>query len=131
MPPPPAASRPPRAPRARRFARWCGPALAWLLCLAPAWAQERALRRFDIAPQALEQALLAFSEQAGLDLVAVGDLGGPYTTPAVRGEMASGDALARLLAGTGLGYRVRGDGVVLVARRRASATSAGSTCRSR
>ncbi|MEN5059716.1 TonB-dependent receptor [Luteimonas sp. TWI1416] len=90
---------------------------AFSLWTAPLHAAEPAATRtvFDLPPQALEDALIQFSEQSGRQFVAIGDLRAAPRTPRVQGAMDDRDALRRLLAGSGFDFRVSEDGVVAIA----------------
>ncbi|HEY0182177.1 MAG TPA: TonB-dependent receptor plug domain-containing protein, partial [Rhodopila sp.] len=71
----------------------------------PAAISSPATVSLSIASQALDTALTAFADQAGLKLLfASQDVSG-LRTQGLSGRFAPGDALGRLLAGTGLGYR--------------------------
>lgn|GEM_PF-458495 len=89
----------------------------WLLtCLCPpALAASVASRRitFHIPAQSLQQALLQFSQQAGMQLVAVGELDDGRRSAAVDGDMPAEDALRRLLDGQPFVFAVE-DGIVTV-----------------
>ena len=109
-------------PRAKRP----GPVLCWLRIAllaalasfgAASNAQDRARQssHFSIRAQSLEDALIAFSEQSGIQFVAIGDLKTAPRTPAVRGVLANEEALRQLLARSGFGYAFRANGVVTVA----------------
>ncbi|PWR21667.1 TonB-dependent siderophore receptor [Zavarzinia compransoris] len=93
-------------------------AASTLIQAQPAGAQAQpAAIAFDLPAQDLNRALLALSRRAGLqifyDVAKVDGL----TAPEVRGRMPVGDALDRLLAGTGLSYRFVGrDAVALDGR---------------
>lgn len=75
-----------------------------------AFAQAQTSNRsiaFDIPAQPLGQALAVFSQQAGVDIVyggAVPDV----RSPGVSGKLSAGEALSRLLTGTGFTYRFTG-----------------------
>jgi hemoglobin/transferrin/lactoferrin receptor protein len=73
---------------------------------APANAQEPQRTRFDIPAQSLSGALTAFGLQSGYQVSVDEKLLSGRRTAAVRGELAASDAIARLLAGTGLGWRL-------------------------
>ncbi|WP_062357149.1 TonB-dependent receptor [Pseudoxanthomonas mexicana] len=111
---------PPRAERRGRGSCWLRlPLLLGLAsCIALSHAQDRAARpsSFAIAPQSLEDALIAFSEQSGIQFVAIGDLKTATRTPTVRGVLDNEEALRRLLAGSGFGYTFRASGVVTISR---------------
>ncbi len=76
-------------------------------------AQSDARHRFDIAPQPLTDAIALFSEQANMQISAHGDLVREVRTGGVSGTMTGADALQRLLAGTGLVYRITNDGAII------------------
>lgn len=82
-----------------------------------AHAAEPARQRsaFQIAPQSLADALIVFSEQSGLQLVAVGDLTQAPATSGVRGTLPNEVALRALLARSGYTYVFQANGVVTVA----------------
>ena len=85
----------------------------------PATASETetsAARSFAIAPQALDTALDAFSEATGISFAyASGELAG-LRSPGASGPMTPRDALAQLLAGTGVSYRFSGARTVTLTR---------------
>jgi TonB-dependent siderophore receptor len=89
----------------------CGGALAqeiWTAQAAP--ARQRA---FDIAPQPLTDALALFGRQSGMQVSADAGLVRGLSSPGVTGTMAPEQALARLLSGTGLTWRLNGDTAML------------------
>lgn len=65
-------------------------------------AQGDSVHRFDIRPQALIPALIAYGEAADVQLVFDSQLARNLETPGVTGTMPDREALQRLLAGTGL-----------------------------
>ncbi|MCC2977048.1 TonB-dependent receptor [Sphingomonas sp. PL-96] len=69
--------------------------------------------RFDLPSQALGEALIAFSKQAGVKIVYPADEVRGAVAPAVRGTLTRQEALRRLIAGSGL--KVVGDDGQLVA----------------
>lgn len=72
--------------------------------------------RVDIAATSLESALLQLSSQANVQLVVASvDIGG-MASPGLSGEFLLKDALDRLLAGSGLTYRVDEAGTIIVTR---------------
>ncbi len=77
-------------------------------------AQATAQHDFDIARQPLADALALFGQQAGVQISAHGDLVRGVETGGVTGLMDAEAALQRLLAGTGLVYRISDDGSVTV-----------------
>ncbi len=70
---------------------------------------------YDISAQPLSGALVQFSSQTGTQLFFDADLVRGRTSPGVRGPFTQGAALERLLAGSGLDYRVNGNTVTIVA----------------
>ncbi len=77
-----------------------------------ATAQEAGTRTYDIPAQPLENALVAWMRQSGVQVgYEPGDVAG-RNSAAISGSKSSGEALAGLLAGTGLGYRTTGAGSV-------------------
>lgn len=83
---------------------------------APA-AALASVHEFAIAAQPLPQALAAFTRVTGLALVYTEDAAYQVQAPAVNGRMSAEQALAQLLAGSGLGYaQVNPDTITLVPR---------------
>lgn len=81
-----------------------------LLCSA-AHAQDDTLTRtvsVEIAAQPLAPALLAFSRQAEVQIIAPALVVEPHATRGARGRMPLGDALHRILAGSPLRFRLVG-----------------------
>ena len=88
----------------RRLAGACAVSL-WVLMAAPSAAQAPdAPLAFDIAAQPLGDALIAFSNQSNIVVVAPSRLVAGKTAPAVRGQMVPTDALETLLDASGLGF---------------------------
>lgn len=77
---------------------------------------------FDIPAQPLAQALMELSRQANVNVVAPSRLTGGRNAPAVRGTMSVGQALERLLAGSGLRHRMSGGGSIIIDREAAVST---------
>ena len=104
-------------------ALWIGPEIAQAQSGPGAVASDAAAAQsFAIRPGSLNDALRAFQAQSSLRLsVDANELRG-VSSPGAIGTMTSGEALSRLFAGTGLGYRVAG-GVVTLERRSAGVTS--------
>lgn len=71
----------------------------------PAMAQESGTRTFDIPAGALPDAVLLFGQQASLQVSGDSALTHGRATHGVKGALAPGEALARLLEGTGLTFR--------------------------
>ncbi|MEO1903214.1 MAG: TonB-dependent receptor [Alcanivorax sp.] len=62
---------------------------------------------FDIPAQPLDAALIQFGQQAGLEVTASSALVAGKQARAVQGRLSVGQALERMLAGTGLDYQLR------------------------
>ncbi|WP_206366566.1 TonB-dependent receptor [Sphingomonas gei] len=69
---------------------------------------------FSIPPQALGDALADFGQQSGLQISADAELVRGIDSPGASGQMSPAQALARLLAGSGLTYRINERVVTLV-----------------
>ncbi|MFP4136756.1 MAG: TonB-dependent siderophore receptor [Halomonas sp.] len=82
-----------------------------------------ASQRFDIPAGSLSQALNRLASQAGLALSYDPALASGKTTGGLQGEYSPDQALQRLLAGSGLGYRLGENGTVTLSRQ-ASGTTA-------
>lgn len=70
-------------------------------------------RAFNVPGQPLASALLAFGQQSQLQLSVDSALVRDVVSPGVAGSMTAGEALTRLLSGTGLTHRIDGDTVTL------------------
>ncbi|TDR84522.1 TonB-dependent receptor domain-containing protein [Enterovirga rhinocerotis] len=94
---------------------------------APAAAQSsQAARSFDIGPQPLASALRLFADQSGMQLAyRTAELRG-IQSPGFRGSAPNAQALARLLAGTGIDYRASGANTVTIQRPAAEGGAAGA-----
>ncbi|MFE0759245.1 TonB-dependent siderophore receptor [Inquilinus sp. NPDC058860] len=90
-----------------------------VLATPPAWAQAAppaAARSFGIPRQPLAAALRRFADQSGMQLAyASADLQG-LTSPGVRGSLPAVEALSRLLAGTGVTWRLTAANTVSIQR---------------
>lgn len=89
--------------------------------LAPAIAQAApvtagAVRTFDIPAQALATALNAFGRQSGLQVTLATATAQGVTSQAVSGSFTPEDALARMLRGTGIPFRIAPDRTAIVGR---------------
>lgn len=100
--------------------------------VTPAMAQSTAPARgaeaartftFAIGAQSLTGALRAFSRTTGIDIVADGGMSG-VQSPGVSGTLSAQDGLARLLAGTGIGYRFTNATTAVIQGRRGTAAPA-------
>lgn len=79
----------------------------------PAYAQSAAVN-LSIPAGPLESALLSLGRQAGLHLVYPTELARGRVTSGVSGTVSANDALAQLLAGTGLSYQFTGANTVRI-----------------
>jgi len=82
--------------------------------VGPELAQRQAT--FDIPSQPLTDAIASFGRQSGMQVSVDGDLARGIASPGVSGAMAPEQALGRLLAGTGLTYRLTGGNTALLVR---------------
>lgn len=98
------------------FGLLAGTALSSGLLMPPAAAQQAAAMGFSIPPSSLTAALTAFGDRAGLQVVYAADLARGVRSPGVSGSYTPQQALARLLAGTGLSYRFTSASTVTIAR---------------
>lgn len=71
---------------------------------------------FNIPPQPLGDALASFGRQSGMQVSVDGDIARGVASPGVSGTMTPEQALARLLAGTGITYRMAGGNTALLQR---------------
>lgn len=99
----------------RRFAGALGALVALMaplhILMAAEWDEAA---KFDIAAQALDTALLEFSKQAGIQVLATTKTVTGKTTQGVKGELVVEKALNALLQGSGLTYRQTGPRAVTV-----------------
>jgi TonB-dependent receptor len=101
----------PRPLRLRRFAAWL------LACWLPLHAADPARRSFDLPEGPAVATLKRAAQQAGLEIVYAAAVVEGVRTPAVTGEFAPEEALARLVAGTPLQlHRDPGTGAFSVRR---------------
>ncbi|TCU57778.1 outer membrane receptor for ferric coprogen and ferric-rhodotorulic acid [Novosphingobium sp. PhB57] len=95
-----------------------GASAAAMVPSLPATAQTTAASRatqFNIAPQSLESAIMAFGLQSGMRVTADQGVLAGRQSPGVSGNLGSFEALSRLLAGTGVTWRqIDGRSVALV-----------------
>lgn len=68
---------------------------------------------YDIPAQPLSRALVAFSKGTGSELFFDATLVREKTSPGARGRLTKEEALARILAGAGLSYRISGNAVII------------------
>ncbi len=81
-----------------------------------AMAQQAAAIDFSIPPSSLASALTAFGDRANLQVLYAADLARGVRSPGVTGKLPRDQALARLLAGTGLTYRFTNANTVTIAK---------------
>ena len=103
--------------------RMIGAVLLCCLCLW-AWSAVPAepLSEFDIRAQPLAGALLEFSGQSGMQVLAADARLGRRRVPGVRGRMSATTALRQLLDGTGLSFRLVDAGTIALVRGPGQAT---------
>lgn len=82
---------------------------------------------FDIPSQRLASAINSFGRQSGLQVTLAAEASRGVTAQAVRGSFTATQALDRLLAGTGLSYRMSGNGTVVIGNASASAAPGGAS----
>lgn len=82
---------------------------------AEAQASASSVREFNIAARALSDALTDFGRQSGMQVNVNADVVRGRSSPGASGRMTSGKALNRLLAGSGLTWRIE-DGFVTLVR---------------
>lgn len=100
-----------RSFRTRRLAL----TLAFVLGAPQAWAVDlNAEHEFDIPPQQLSSALLAFGRQSGIQVMTSASDVRAASTQEVRGRLTLREALARMLQGTGLQYRDAGENSITI-----------------
>lgn len=102
-------------------------AVAALMLGAANVGAAEAERNFDIRAQELSRALLAFSQQSDLVVVAAADLVANLPAPPVTGRMTPEDAIERLLRGSGLQFVQDKDGTIRIIR--AEVAAAGESAR--
>lgn len=71
----------------------------------PASAQTSEARSFDIAAQPLQDAIILFARQSGVQITATGGVTSGRTASAVNGRMSVAQALSEMLSGSGLTWR--------------------------
>src|SRR5262245_56256898 len=94
-------------------------ALSAPLYSAPAASQRATAPRafhFSIAPSDLQSALLQLASQADVQVVANAEDTRGLSTQGLSGELSIDEALARLLAGSGLQYKLDSTGTITVMR---------------
>lgn len=101
---------------------------ALVASMSPAYAQERE-QAFNVPAQSLSSALIEFSRQSDVRVIADPALVNGRHSPGVAGTFTAEQALARLLAGTGLRPHRSGDGGLSVVADSASPTRLGAADR--
>ncbi len=94
----------------------------------PAFAQNTAaaaVKEFNIPSQPLSGALNVFGRQAGLQVTLASETSRGVSSASVTGEMTPEQALARLLSGTGISYRIQ-NGTVVVGTATTAGTAGGA-----
>src|ERR1700677_3083616 len=97
---------------------WARTLLAIFACLFSFTALAVDLERkvdFDIPAQSLSAALIQFSHQARIQVIASDDIS-QQTTQGITGAHTIREALKQLLGATGLGYRVVGDSSITIVK---------------
>lgn len=89
-------------------------AMAALAVAGAAQARPQEARRFDLDAQPLDQALAAFSVSTGLQMLYDSSLASGRRSSPVSGAMQPREALALMLAGTGLTARFTSGGAVVI-----------------
>ena len=94
-------------------------ALPWAVAVAltvgpPAAIANPAGVTFDLPPGSLNGALLKYAEQAHRQVLFNADLVAGLTTPGLKGTFAEDEALARLLAGSGIAFDHTRPGVIVL-----------------
>ena len=84
--------------------------------------QQATLRSFNIPSQPLAGAISAFGRQSGLQVTVAADIADGLRSTAVQGQLSPGQALERMLAGTGLPYRISEDGTAVIGRTQPAST---------
>ncbi|MGH8624065.1 MAG: secretin and TonB N-terminal domain-containing protein [Gammaproteobacteria bacterium] len=92
------------------------PLIAFASLVTTAFADETNRYLFRIAPQPLDAALRAFSEVTGVQLSYPGELSAGRQGAGLSGSFTRAQALDKLLAGTGLGYRYVTENAVTLTR---------------
>ena len=93
--------------------------LAIALTSANAWAEDD-VYAFDIDAQPLDQALIEFSQQSKVVVMAPGELTAGKQAPAVKGDMEADEALEKILSGSGLKSNERSTGAYTITLESAS-----------
>src|SRR5258706_7996038 len=100
--------------------------LAFFLPAFSASALAQSLTRevnFNIAPQPLASAVIEFSKQAEVQVLASGEKLNGLSTSGVSGRHTIDSGLRALLKGTGFAFRVAGEGTVTLTKAEAGTSS--------
>lgn len=108
-----------KSPRFASFLRRHGASAALLAMLAiaaePTWAAD-ARFRFELPAQTMAASLAQFSALTGIEVRVAGGVVDRASTSSLQGDLSPADALARLLAGSGLSHRFVGEKLVVISR---------------
>ncbi len=77
-------------------------------------AEETARYQFNIEAQPLAKALMAFSKQTNINIVASGDLVAGRVSGKANGDLSATEALKSLLQGTGVAFEMRDDNTLVI-----------------
>ncbi|EMC2290391.1 TonB-dependent receptor [Salmonella enterica] len=97
------------------------------LTLPKAYAQSSWQTTFNIPAGSLSSALTQFGRQSGLQVTYLPAITSGKQSPGATGTLAPSDALGRILAGSGLSYRISGDTVTVGNNDAGSIADDGST----
>lgn len=100
-------------PHRRAWRLWAR-ASAALTAVASAGAACAAPVLVDVRAGALQDGLSELARESGVDILYSADLVRGWRNPAIKGRLTAERALARLLLGTGVGYRVTADGIFIL-----------------
>ena len=103
------------------------PAISQTMQTPTETAQSATPIAFDIAGGSLAIALAAFGDRAGLQILYPAEIARGLSSPGVSGTMTQAEALRRLLAGTGLGFRFTNATTVTLDRLDTAGTGSGAT----
>lgn len=125
--------RPPALPQLPLHSLGLALACACLVATAPAASAQpspaamETPRNFDIPPASLDQNLVRFGRQSGVQISVGADLTAGLRSPGVTGSFRVEEALRRLLAGTGLAPARTGAGSLTLQRLPSAGSPAGDT----
>ncbi len=99
--------------------------LALLGSMTYSHAEETARYQFNIEAQPLAKALLEFSKQTNINIVASGDLVAGRVSGKANGDLSAQEALKSLLQGTGVAFEMRDDNTLIIRKSGAASDSNG------